>query len=195
MRIETSALAPLEFETPCLVLPVWQGEELSGPAVDLNEKLGGLIAQIVAEDGFKAAPGDTRTLYAQGAAPRVMLLGVGKRDKVSLDTLRRAFVKAARAVRSLKRGECALALPECDEVSPAHIAGAAVETLGRGDPFGEMALIDQAPRAATATAKTACQLAVLPEKRFLFLVQTKPHFALDIMRAMAQRLRTMNAKA
>lgn len=75
------------------------------------------------------------------------------------------------------------------------IAGAVVETLGRGDPFGEMALIDQAPRAATATARTQCQLAVLPEKRFLFLVQTKPHFALDIMRVMAERLRTMNAKA
>ena len=70
-----------------------------------------------------------------------------------------------------------------------------VETLGPGEPFGEMALIDQAPRVATAIAKTRCKLAVLPEKRFLFLVQTKPHFALDIMRAMAERLRTMNAKA
>ena len=127
MKLIVNATAPLEFETPCLVLPVWQGEELSGPAADLNEKLGDLIAQIVAEDGFKAAPGDTRTLYTQGAAPRVLLLGVGKRDKVSLDTLRRAFVKAARAVRSLKRDECALALPECDEISPAQIAGAAAE--------------------------------------------------------------------
>ncbi len=75
------------------------------------------------------------------------------------------------------------------------LGGTVVEMLGRGDPFGEMALIDQAPRAATATAKTACKLAVLPEKRFLFLVQTRPHFALDIMKVMAERLRAMNAKA
>ena len=71
----------------------------------------------------------------------------------------------------------------------------AVETLGPGEPFGEMALIDQAPRTATATAKTECKLAVIPEKRFLFLVQTTPHFALDIMKAMADRLRKMNARA
>jgi len=70
-----------------------------------------------------------------------------------------------------------------------------VETLGPGEPFGEMALIDQAPRVATATAKTACKLAVIPEKRFLFMVQTAPHFALQIMKVMADRLRAMNTRA
>lgn len=69
-----------------------------------------------------------------------------------------------------------------------------IETLGPGEPFGEMALIDQAPRVATATAKTACKLAVIPERRFLFMVQTTPHFALEIMKVMADRLRTMNAR-
>ena len=69
-----------------------------------------------------------------------------------------------------------------------------VETLGPGAPFGEMALIDQAPRTATATAKTEVQLAVLPEKRFLFLVQQHPEFALQIMKVMADRLRKMNAR-
>ena len=69
-----------------------------------------------------------------------------------------------------------------------------VETLGPGEPFGEMALIDQAPRVATATAKTACKLAVIGETRFLFMVQTKPQFALKIMKVMADRLRRMNAR-
>ena len=67
-----------------------------------------------------------------------------------------------------------------------------VETLGPGEPFGEMALIDQAPRAATAVAATECKLAVLPERRFLFMVQTAPYFALQIMKVMADRLRKMN---
>ena len=69
-----------------------------------------------------------------------------------------------------------------------------VETLGPGEPFGEMALIDQAPRTATAIAKTPCKLAVIPEKRFLFMVQQTPHFALQIMKVMADRLRKMNAQ-
>ena len=42
----------------------------------------------------------------------------------------------------------------------------ALETLGPGEPFGEMALIDQVPRTATATAKSPCKLAVISEKRF-----------------------------
>lgn len=74
------------------------------------------------------------------------------------------------------------------------IGAKVVETLGPGEPFGEMALIDQSPRTATATAKTACKLAVIPEKRFLFMVQTTPHFALQIMKVMADRLRRMNER-
>jgi CRP-like cAMP-binding protein len=69
-----------------------------------------------------------------------------------------------------------------------------VETLGPGEPFGEMALIDQAPRTATAVAKTPVKLAVIPEKRFLFMIQTTPHFALQIMKVMADRLRKMNLR-
>jgi|SRR5688572_2039215 len=68
------------------------------------------------------------------------------------------------------------------------------ETLGPGEPFGEMALIDQSPRVATAVAKTPCKLAVISEKRFLFLVQQTPYFALHIMKVMCDRLRKMHAR-
>ena len=74
------------------------------------------------------------------------------------------------------------------------IGSQVLETLGPGEPFGEMALIDQSPRTATAIAKTPCKLAVIPERRFLFMVQTKPQFALQIMKVMADRLRKMNAR-
>jgi CRP-like cAMP-binding protein len=69
-----------------------------------------------------------------------------------------------------------------------------VETLRQGEPFGEMALIDQSPRTATAIAKTACKVAVIPERRFLFLVQQTPWFALAIMKVMADRLRKANMR-
>lgn len=75
-----------------------------------------------------------------------------------------------------------------------QIGGRVVETLGPGEPFGEMALIDQAPRVATAVAKTQCRLLAIPEKRFLFMVSAMPHFSLQIMRVMADRLRKMNAR-
>lgn len=74
------------------------------------------------------------------------------------------------------------------------INGKVVETVGVDEPFGEMALIDQAPRTATAVAKTDARLLTIPENRFLFMVSAMPQFSLQIMRVMADRLRRMNAR-
>jgi len=68
-----------------------------------------------------------------------------------------------------------------------------VTTVGPDDIIGEMALIDTGPRSATAVARTDCKLVPISEKRFKFLVQQTPHFALQVMRVMAQRLRSMDA--
>jgi CRP-like cAMP-binding protein len=75
-----------------------------------------------------------------------------------------------------------------------RIGGRVVETLGPGEPFGEMALVEHAPRIATARTLTACRLVEIPEKRFLFLVQQTPYFSLQIMRVMAERLRKMDRR-
>jgi CRP/FNR family transcriptional regulator, cyclic AMP receptor protein len=58
--------------------------------------------------------------------------------------------------------------------------------------FGEMALIDDAPRSATAIAKTDVELVPISEKQFLFLVSQTPFFALKVMRVLARRLRATN---
>ena len=65
-------------------------------------------------------------------------------------------------------------------------------TLGKHDIFGEMALIDSAPRSATAIATTDVTLVPVGEKQFLFLVSRTPHFALNVMRVLARRLRVWN---
>ena len=65
-------------------------------------------------------------------------------------------------------------------------------TLGDHDIFGEMALIDPAPRSATAVAKSDVKLVPVGEKQFLFLVSRTPHFALNVMRTLARRLRSQN---
>jgi CRP/FNR family transcriptional regulator, cyclic AMP receptor protein len=64
-----------------------------------------------------------------------------------------------------------------------------VETLGPGAIFGEMALLDSAPRSATAVAGPGCVVAVVDEETFGRLVKQVPGFALELMRLMAQRLR------
>lgn len=75
-----------------------------------------------------------------------------------------------------------------------RIGGKLVDTLGPGEPFGEMALIDHAPRVATAIAKTPCKLMAIPEKRFLFMVQQTSYFSLQMMRVIAERLRKMDRR-
>jgi CRP-like cAMP-binding protein len=74
------------------------------------------------------------------------------------------------------------------------IRGKVVETLGPGGVLGEMALIEHTPRTATATAGSGCKLAAIPEKRFLFMLQQTPHFSLQIMRVIAERLRKMDER-
>jgi CRP-like cAMP-binding protein len=68
-----------------------------------------------------------------------------------------------------------------------------IDTVGPGDIVGEMALIDGITRSATVVAKTACRLAPVNEKRFLFMVQETPFFSLHVMRVLVDRLRRMDS--
>ena len=67
--------------------------------------------------------------------------------------------------------------------------GTYIRTLGAGDIFGEMSLIDDSPRSADVVARTDCILVPVDERRFLFLVHETPMFALHVMGVMADRLR------
>jgi CRP/FNR family transcriptional regulator, cyclic AMP receptor protein len=67
-----------------------------------------------------------------------------------------------------------------------------IERLGEQGVFGEMALVDHAPRNLTAVAVTDCRLAVIDERQFLWLVQESPTFALRMMSTLADRLRALN---
>src|SRR5947207_13418819 len=63
--------------------------------------------------------------------------------------------------------------------------------LGRGDFFGEMALLgDGQPRSANATASEESRLAVLSRQHFLsFIMRGNPNVALEMLTALANRLR------
>ena len=75
-----------------------------------------------------------------------------------------------------------------------RVGGRLVETVGPGGILGEMALIEHAPRVATATAKIASDLLPISEARFTTMIQQTPSFALQIMKVMAGRLRKMDAR-
>ncbi len=74
------------------------------------------------------------------------------------------------------------------------VNGTAVERLTVGGVFGEMALLDAEPRIATAIARTDCKIVPIDQRRFTFLVQQTPNFALQLLRVIADRLRRMDQR-
>jgi CRP-like cAMP-binding protein len=73
-----------------------------------------------------------------------------------------------------------------------RIGDTLLETVGQGGIFGEMALVDPAPRSATAVAGPDCALVLVDVAAFNDLVRRVPGLALEVMRVMAGRLRRTN---
>src|ERR1700750_555381 len=68
-----------------------------------------------------------------------------------------------------------------------------IVTLGKGEFFGEMAVIDGSARSATAiAAATGTRVMRINHARFVYLVSQQPAFALMIMDALSKRLRASN---
>lgn len=71
---------------------------------------------------------------------------------------------------------------------------AVIVTLGKGEFFGEMAVIDGSSRSASAVAAiSGTRVMRINHARFVYLVSQQPAFALMIMDALSKRLRASNA--
>ncbi len=71
--------------------------------------------------------------------------------------------------------------------------GTVLENVGPGGVFGEMAMVDGAPRSAAALAAEPTDVMAVDRETFLFLIQKDPEFALRIMQVLANRIRRMNS--
>jgi CRP-like cAMP-binding protein len=73
-------------------------------------------------------------------------------------------------------------------------SGHVVATIGPGAFFGDLALLDKAPRNATVTAKTDMELIVLGQREFSLLLDEAGGFARKLLVGLAHRLREMDAQ-
>jgi CRP-like cAMP-binding protein len=73
--------------------------------------------------------------------------------------------------------------------------GRKVATIGPGDAFGELALLDKAPRNASVVADTDMELVVLGQREFAGLIDDVPGFARKLLAGMAKRLRESDARS
>ena len=72
------------------------------------------------------------------------------------------------------------------------VNGVVVALLGPGDVFGEMGLVDEAPRSATARTTTDVVVEALDHDEFTEALTTKPDTCLHYLRSLFERLRTSN---
>ena len=90
---------------------------------------------------------------------------------------------AGNAMYLIERGQVKISMKAADghELTVAE--------LGPGDFFGEMAMLDGQPRSANATALDDSRLAILSRKHFLSFMEGNSNVALEMLSALAHRLR------
>jgi leucyl aminopeptidase len=117
-----------------LVLTHCEGEALAKQgAAPLDRALGGALSKLVQSKEFEGKANEVLLYHTQDKVPakRVVLVGLGKKSEVTLETIRQAMGSAAKRVRQAKAGSFAVVLPTVKpgrmswvEVAQAMVEGA-----------------------------------------------------------------------
>jgi CRP-like cAMP-binding protein len=105
----------------------------------------------------------------------------------------RRFAPSSAIVRKGQRGETFYVI--LDGEATLSLPRRRNATLGAGDSFGELALLDGGPRTATVIAKTPVLTMAIGRRPFLKLVAGDSDLALGLLKVMAERLRESDEAA
>jgi CRP/FNR family transcriptional regulator, cyclic AMP receptor protein len=118
-------------------------------------------------------------------------------DRKQLEMLSRTFTertfKAGTPMTSEGAGGAGFFVIE-DGEAVVSVAGEVRRTLGPGDYFGEVALIDEGSRTATIEAKTEVKAYGLTPWQFRPLVEENASIAWPLLVSMAQRIREIESR-
>ena len=81
-----------------------------------------------------------------------------------------------------------------DGTADVFVHGAKVETVGPGDYFGEMAVIDDQPRAATVTATSPVSALSLAHFNVKRLLRAMPDIGFKMLRRACERIRSLESE-
>jgi CRP/FNR family cyclic AMP-dependent transcriptional regulator len=82
-----------------------------------------------------------------------------------------------------------------DGTAAVRRSGKKVATLGPGQYFGELSLLDRGARSATVTAETPMDMLVLGQREFSAVLDEVPALAHKLLTIMAGRLREADSRA
>jgi CRP-like cAMP-binding protein len=96
----------------------------------------------------------------------------------------------------VQEGQPGLGLYIIAEGSAEVVQGESIlRTLGEGDFFGEMSLLDDLPRTATVRAATPARCLTLTKWEFLGELETHPQMALPMLPMLSRRVRAAEERA
>ena len=67
-----------------------------------------------------------------------------------------------------------------------------IDTLEKGDVFGEMAIFDKQPRSATVRAAGKARVLTLDKRTFLKRIHEDPSLAFQVLKKMSLRIRSLH---
>jgi leucyl aminopeptidase len=117
-----------DVEADALVVTIYEGEKASeGALKELDERTSGIVSELLGGDEIRGKQGDMVYLHRPGniRARRLLLVGAGKREDFSLDTIRKVSGAAARFLRS--KGVRRMAMLRRSQLDLDKSAQAAVE--------------------------------------------------------------------
>ncbi|MEB3291982.1 MAG: leucyl aminopeptidase [Synechococcales bacterium] len=116
MKVQGSTIALTDFSGDGLAIGLFEDQvELSGDLKALDEKLSGVIQDLITESEFKGKPGSSTTTRMTGTTfKKLILVGLGKAEGGKLEGLRRAAAAIARAGQKQKCKSLGVSLPSCN---------------------------------------------------------------------------------
>jgi len=102
----------VDAKAEAIILALFERENrLSGVAAEVDAKSGGLLSDVIKSGDFEAKPSQVSMIYSRTlAAKRIALVGLGKKNELTPETIRRAFAKVMQELRGLKVRKAAVAL-------------------------------------------------------------------------------------
>src|SRR5256884_9042895 len=157
----TTLTAPLaQIETPLLAVALAQGGAVPPSLAELDRAAGGIVARAMISGDFKGKRDETALLYPGGAKPqRLLLVGMGKPEEVTRNSVRRAAAVAAKRARALGATHFAFALvaEARNGITAADVGQGVVEGAAQGAwAFTELKAAPDEPKAEVEAVAGAC---------------------------------------
>ena len=134
MQFKVSTESIISLATDCLIITYTEDRDrLRGLAEQVDERMDHRISQLISEREIKGEFGEVTIVHTWGKIPakRVLVLGLGKEEKLTLEKARAAFAIAARKAQSIGIKEVTVAISQKykDLWNPVDLGQVVVESM------------------------------------------------------------------